>query len=436
MSETKQNSLLSRIFRAVFFGVGGAVGSRVFMVLAGILLSNILGQEPYGRFSSVNDTVNLFVTFSGVGVSATLTRYIAANRSNADLQGIFIRTLSGACMVMSVLFSAALALFAPQISQLCAGTRELSDYFRWVAVAVFFASMSSVEQSVMLGFERFAASSLVQLIRCFLYCVLCFVGSKLYGIYGAIAALVLSHGAQYFLSLAYNHLYFQKNRIRLRWQWDKATWHALVSFAFPAFVSGLFVLPVNWIGNAILTQTAGFAQMAVFSVARQWMSYITYIPSQLGQMRPIYTDLYAKGDYPQLKKLLLRSMVITTGAAIAVGGGVLLLSRFILGAYGEGYIQGTYTLAFMVLAAVLYTAQVQTGFLLQAAGKMWAGLFINGLWGVILLGCFACLTDLADLGYAISYSVAYVITLLLQLAVVSWVLRRMKAQINNKENNS
>lgn len=423
---SKQASLGRRVFRAVFFGVGGAAASRVFLALAGILLSNALGQETFGRFSNVNDTVNLFVTFSGAGVSATLTRYIAANRQDPQLQGIFIRTLSKACLVMSLALSAALAVFAPQISWLSAGTTELAPYFRLVAVAVFFSAMAAVEQSVMIGFECFAANSLIQLVQGLVYCAAGWSLSRTWGIYGAVAALVLSHGLHCLLSLIHNQLYIRRHRIVLRWQWNAMTRQAMFGFALPSYAAGLFVLPVNWIGNAILTRAAGFSQMAVFSVARQWMTYITYIPSQLGQMRPIYTDLYARGQKRSLTRLLLRTLVTTTGAALVLGALVLLFSDSILGIYGQGYLQGRYTLAFMILAAVLYTAQVQTGFLLQATGKMWIGFAVNVLWAASLLGCYLGLAGLEDLGYAISYCVAYLITLVVQLWVVLGELGRIK----------
>lgn len=425
MADKKENSLLKRVFSAIFFGVGGAAGSRVFMALANILLANILGQDAFGRFSSVNTTVNLFVTFSGMGISATITRYVAANRLDKGLQGMYIRTLSRLCLVMSLVLSAAMMVFARQISVLSTGGTELTVYFRVVAVAVFFASMSAIEQSVLIGFEQFAAGSAVQLIRCLLFCVLGYIFSKCWGIYGAVASLVVTHGIQYGISLAINHLYMKKHAIPLRWSWNAQTVQAMVTFALPAFASVLFVLPVNWIGNAILTRTAGFAQVALFAVAQQWMTYITYVPSQMGQMRPIYTDLYTQGEGAKLKRLLGRTLVLTTAAAAVIGAVVLLFSRPILGIYGEGYTDGQFTLAFMILAAVLYTAQVQTGFLMQATGKMWFSLGINCLWGVSLLVIYFLLRHLGALGYAIGYSGAYLITLLLQLVVMVCVLRNI-----------
>lgn len=428
MRAATHHKLVDRVFRAVFFGVGGAVGSRVFMALANIILSRVLGQEVFGQYSSLSTTVNLFVTFSGMGISATLTRYVAANSKDTEALGEYIRTLSWLCMGMAMLLTGVIAVFARQISVLSTGGESLTVYFRGVALAVLFAAMSAVEQSILLGFERFAFGSLVQLIRCGVFCVLGYVLSIRYGLTGSVAALVVSHALQYGMMVLYNRVMIRKKRITLKFRWNHRTRLAMFTFALPTFISGLFVLPVNWIGNAMLTQTAGFAQVSVFAVASQWMTYITYIPSQMGQMRPIYTDLYTRGKRQELLKLMVRTMLITSAIAVAIGAVVVAFSESILGIYGSGYRDGQYTLAFMVLAAVLYTAQVQVGFLMQAAGKMWISFFSNVVWAVTLLSVYAVLIELEDRGYAIAYATAYVVTLVLQLLVVYRFLRKMSKE--------
>lgn len=422
MYKPKMNHLLKRCVSAIVYGVGGAAGSRVLMFLANILLSRILGQEFFGQFSSVSSTVNLFVTFSGMGVSATLTCFVAAYRDDSRRLGIYIRTLSSICMVMSIVLSLSLFLFAGPISQFSTGTATLAGYFRIVAVSVFFASMAAVEQSVLVGFEQFRKSSLVQLIRCTLFCGLGYIFSRLWGIHGAVYALLISHGAQYFLSLAINQKYYRTHGIRPVWQWNSELKQATFHYAVPAFLSGLFVMPVNWLGNAMLTRSTSFSQMAIFTVCNQWMQYITYIPSQMGQMRPIYTDLYVKGEHVTLRRLVCRVSLSTTAVVSAVCLMLCLMSDFILPVYGAAYISGKPVFLIMVLTAVFYTAQVQTGFILQATNKMWLAVMINCTWGVSLIASYAAMLDLGAVGYAIAFCLSYSIILIIQWFIVIRVL--------------
>lgn len=185
-------------------------------------------------------------------------------------------------------------------------------------------------------------------------------------------------------------------------------------------------MPVHWIGNAMLTRTSGFSEMAVFTIANQWMQYITYIPSQMGQMRPIYTDLFVKRDMVMLRKLMIRITLMTTAAACGIGVIVVLARKLILPLYGSGYIAGEMTFSLMIIAAVLYTAQVQTGFILQAMSKMWISVAVNGLWGIVLICSYGVLLNQGAVGYSLAYCVAYLFSLVIQVILMIrylWIKR-------------
>lgn len=429
----KQSSLFKRCFSAIFYGVGGAAGSRILMFLANILLSRALGQEVFGQFSSLSGTVNLFVTFSGIGVSATLTRYVAATRDDGKMAGMYIRTLSSICCVMSMVLSASLFLFSDQISVLSTGVSTLGPYFKIVSFAVLFASMAAVEQSILVGYEMFRKSSVIQLARCAIFCGLGFVFSRIWGIYGAAVALLLSHIIQYILYFLANRNLFRARQVILSWKWTDETKEAAFSYAIPAFVSGLFVMPVNWLGNAMLTRTSGFTELAVFSVANQWMTYITYIPAQMGQMRPIYTDLYVRGHIDQLRKLMVKISITTTSIALVIVIAVTVFSKVVLSFYGAGYVAGQKTFVLMLLAAVLYTAQVQTGFILQTMKKMWVSVGINAAWGMILLSVYAILLNRGCEGYAVAYCAAYLVSLFIQMGLMKKYFKACQRCVNCKE---
>ena len=164
--------------------------------------------------------------------------------------------------------------------------------------------------------------------------------------------------------------------------------------------------------------------MAYFSIAQQWMTYITYIPSQLGQLRPIYTDLLVNKQFLKLKKIVNKTTLITTGLAFLVAVGISIFSEEVLLVYGNTYIESRYAFITMLFVAVLYTAQVQTGFIIQAAGRMWLGVLINAIWGISLVICFTVLKKHMALGYAISYLVSYAIIVIFQYCIYEKIINR------------
>lgn len=420
----EKRNLKERILHALVYGIGGAAGSRVLMALANVVLSRILGQEVYGKFSSLNSTVNLFVLFSGMGLSATLTRYAAMYRQKSDRLGIYIGTLRRICELMSLAFAIVMLFAAKQISFISTGGYELTEYFKVVAVVVYFASVSAVEQSIMIGLEKFRQSSMVQLVRCTVFLIMGYVLSLQWGIWGSVYALLISHLFQYVMSHVINAREYRSRKVKLRFVWGSETREAIIIFAIPAFLSSMFVMPVNWVCNAIVTSRYGFSELAIFNVASQWMTYITYIPSQMGQMRPIYTDLYQKEDICGLQKLVKKVTFTTTALAAVVAVVVGLFSNLILSAYGDGYVENKLPFYCMLATAVFFTAQVQTGFTIQAIGKMWIATIINAIWGFLLIATLLiniqCLPG--ALSYSVGYLLSYMITCVMQLLIAKKLL--------------
>ena len=132
---------------------------------------------------------------------------------------------------------------------------------------------------------------------------------------------------------------------------------------------------MNWINNIILTRNAGFGELAIFSVALQWLTMITYIPTQLGKVKPIYTDLYAQKNYLELKKIFknitLSSTILITPIILAG----IIFSKYILSIYGADYKGGYLTFILMMIASLLITMQSQIGALPKRLGKCGADSF-------------------------------------------------------------
>lgn len=416
--------LLQRIMKAIVFGIGGSVGSRALMMLSSVVISRVLGKEYYGQFSMVNSTVTLFVTFSGLGIGATLTRYVALYNNQSDKIGNIIGTLSKVVELISIIMSIAFFLLAEHLSFWVSNSNILTNYFKITSFTLFFSALGSIQQSILLGMEKYKKSAKIELIRCGVYLVIAGVLSVWKGIYGAIWALFITHFLRFYLMYIENCKEYREKHIKLTHRFDLEIKKIVTHFTIPSFISSLFVMPVNWINNTILARQVGFSELAVFSVALQWMTIITYIPSQMGQVRPIYTDLYARKEFKELKKVFKN---ITLSSIILVMPMVLIaiiFSKFILSMYGDGYETGYNTFIFMMIAASIITIQSQIGSLLQALGKMWTGFALNLIWSITIVGSFYYFRNLGSLGYAIAYCIAYSIHTLLSYGVIFLLWRK------------
>ncbi len=418
------SSLLQRILKAIIFGIGGSVGSRALMMLTGVLVSQVLGKEFFGQFSMVNSTVTLFVTFSGLGISATLTRYVAMYRDDYRRLGNIIGTLSSFVGVLSIVMSVFLLLFSGKMSFWVSGSDVLTNYFKITSLTIFFSALASIQQSVLLGMEKYRESAKIELLRTGVYLVLSVFFSVWLGIYGALFALLTTHLLRFYLMYLENKKEYAKHDIVISFCFDEEIRNIIWTYSLPAFAASLFVMPVNWINNAILTRSVGFGELAIFSVALQWMTMTTYIPSQMGQVKPIYTDLFAHGKYDELKKVFRNitfSSVVLVLPVVVIG---IRFSRNILSLYGSGYETGYVTFSLMMGTALLITMQSQIGTLLQSIGKMWAGFLLNLLWSIVIIGVFYSFKNLGSVGYAIGYVTAYGVHTVSSYCVVIYYFSR------------
>ena len=425
---TINNALFSRIIQAISFGVFGAVGSRFFILLAGILLSRILGETLYGKYSLVHTTVLTFVSFSGLGIGATLTRYIVVHREEPEYLGKIIKTLSTFCYLMSFIVALSAIFLSSKISHLIVQNDELSIYFKSAAVSIFFSSLASIQQSILIGFERYKENAYVQFLRCILYLILSVVLSGIFGISGAILALIGADVILFIVSDWLNRKQYKKEQIALKLDLNPNIRRMLFQFTLPTFIASMLYTPTLWIANAMLTKYAGYNEMAIYAVSNQWLTILTYIPAQFGNMKPIYTELYCNKKYAQLWKSFYRISIISSGILIPFIMMGILFGRTILGLYGGGYVDGAYTFYLMLIAAAIINLQAQVGSLLQAVGKMWTGFALNLAWSMVFLGLFYVLRSNGSVGYAIAYLSAYIIHTVNSLGIIFVLLRRTKKE--------
>lgn len=426
-------SMKKRIWNAIIYGVGGAVGSRFLILLSGIIVSNIVGKTSYGEFSHVNSTVTLFVTFSGLGISSTLTRFIAINKEDKMKIGKIIGSFGTIVSFFSIIMSLIMFLLAEQISFLTTENGDLIFYYQIGSLAMLFASLSSVQQSALLGFEQYKKSAIIELFRCFIYVIAAYFLSKSHGVTGAILALMLGFILKFILMLLVNVIYNYKNHIKLGFIFDKEIRHILFTFTIPAFISALFVIPVNWISNSLLVRNTSFDELAIFSVAQQWMTLITYIPSQLGQMRPIYADLYSRKQYKTLFKTVKKFTFISVLLVFGVSGLALIFAKPLLGLYGENYSEGVLAFRIMMIVAFVIVTQAQLGTVFETINKMWTGFTLNLVWSIILLGSFSYFVMYGSLGYALANLIAYTCHVIVSY-IILYFIRRKNNFYENIEN--
>lgn len=428
------SELKKRFFNAILFGIGGATISKGFLMLFNIIISRLLGEKQYGIYSIINNTVQTFTVFAGAGIGITLTRYVALYREkNKEMAGIIINTLLIFNIILSFILSIIVFIFSSNISNLISEDVDITLYIRITSGTILFTSIALILQSILQGFEQYRKIAFAQIISNLIMLMIGIFITRVYGILGTIISLLLLQIILMVFFVAIIRKIIKSENIQLKFKFNEIVKEAIVKVAIPAFLASIFVVPLLWVTNFIFTNKNGYEEFAAFSVCLQWFTILNYLPQQLGQVRPIYTQLYDDGKFKEMRKVINKMMLFSIGFAIIVAIILMIGSYFILKAYGEFYTNYIIPFIIMLISSIFYAMQAQYGSIFQAIGKIWMCLGLNIVWAISFITSFALLYRNGTLGYTLTYLISYGIYAIISIISFSAIMKKEKLKRRKEE---
>lgn len=419
------SDIRKRFFNAILFGIGGAVTSKVLLMLFNIIIARILGQTQYGIYSLINNTVQTFTVFAGAGLGVTLSRYVALYRDkDQELTGIVIKTLLMFNVILSAIISIIVFFLANNISNLISEEVNITIYIKITSGTIFFTSVASILQSILQGFEEYKKIAIVQIIANIVLLIVGVILTLLIKITGAIIALMMLQIISTILFIITILKITKQKQIKPKFKINQTVEEAIKKVAIPAFLSTIFVLPLLWITNFVFINKNGYEEFAAFSVCLQWFTILNYLPQQLGQVKPIYTQLFADGKIKEFKKTINKMILFSTMFAIIAATILMLGSFIILKAYGDFYTAYIIPFIIILVASIFYAVQSQYGSVFHAIGKVWMALFLNIIWAISFVICFIFLYSKGALGYCLTYLISYCVYSVVSVIVFNIVIKK------------
>lgn len=426
------NQIVKRMLNGIVMGVGGAVISKVLLTLFNIFLARILTVEAYGAYSLINNTVQTFTVFAGAGIGVTLTRYIALYREKDKNQaGILLGSLLIVNIIISLIISILVFIFADDIALLLESEIKINNLLRITAGTIFFTAVVTILQGALQGFESYKHIAIIQVISNFINMLLGLILAMYFGITGAIYSLLILQILMLILMI-YNLIKnMKKFKIELKINFDKTVKEAIIKVTIPSFLATIFVLPVMWVTNFYFSSNVGLEEFAVFSVCLQWFNIVNYIPQQLGQLKPIYTQLYDEGKYKELKKYNGKIIIITVLFSTICAIVLFFAKNIIIKSYGDYYLLCSKAFVIMLVTTIIFSIQSQYGSIFQAIGKSWLCFILNIVWSIAYLITFFIFYKMGAIGYAYTYLISYFIYATVS-SIAFYIIMKNKRGIKNE----
>ena len=435
MTETKPKSIMQRLLQGIKWNFLDVVIVSGGNLAVSILAARLLGVDDFGAFSIVKSTVYMLATVAGLGLGWTATKYIAELKTD-DL-GKMGRIL-GLCQLMagsvSFIFAGGLFFFAAEIATGPLQAPKLINPLQMAAVYILFTTLNGYQIGAMMGFEAFRKLAFLNCAQTLfsLICTGVFIWS--WGLAGAASALGLTAFLNWFLYHKALKKEMYNYGVKVSYVQLGREMTILMSFAFPAAISGIIGSIAVWLGNALLVrQEQGLAEMALFAVAGNIRSLVLFFPSLVTRVAsPMLCSVAGEKTNSGYAKLFWLNIIVTIGAAVIVALSAALLAPWLLVAFGKGYLGGTGVLAVIAAMSVIEVAANSFYQTLFVQGRLWWQVGVIVLWSVTLLGVTAVTVEsegAIGLGYA--YLAAHVVSLccyvLATLYLKAWQVRKEEA---------
>lgn len=406
----KKSQFVLRLARGVFWSLIGLVLSKGLMLIGNIVVARMLEKSEYGELGVVQQTIVMLGAFAGFGLGITATKHVAQYKDdNPERAGRIISLILLFGLFNSALLSVLLFLLAPWLATNVLASFEIVVPLKIGSLILAFSAINGVLIGVLSGFEAFKSIAKINALAGLLSFPAFVLGAYYADVIGCIWALVFSFSLTACLNALWLHKELKKWNIRLQFKNCMSEFSIIGRFSLPAALGGLLVGPVNWATSAIVVNAEnGYEEMAIYNAANQWFNLLIFVPNIIGNViLPILSEKAGKGFNESSKKALKYTIFLNLAVVVPmifVGG---LLSKNIMGVYGESYIEGWSTLIVVFATVALLVVNSPVGQLFAAAGKMWIGLIMNGFWALVFIVFTLLMVDSGAFGLALARCIAY-----------------------------
>jgi O-antigen/teichoic acid export membrane protein len=414
----------SRLVRGTFWASIGALVSRLFALVASIIIVRLLGKEGYGVMGMVYSTMGMFGVFAGFGLGSAATKYIAEFRLTDSLRtGRILTLVTLTSLITGGVMLIIAFLLSPWLAFHTLNRPDIAPLLQAGALLLFISTVTGVQQGVLAGFESFQKSAKINLYQGIASPFITVPFVWIYGVQGAIASYTVNTALTLILSAVAVRGEIKINRIQLteplHFCWSEHL--ILTRFAIPALFSSSLIGPVTWLTNTMLVNRAGgYGELGLFNAANQWRQVIMFLPALLSSaMLPILAQTHGQEDKADYKRIVAINLKMIWVIALPVTVLMMTLGKPLTSLFGRQFTGAAPIISVLMVSCFLNVVNGPVGSALTGAGKMWTGTMMNLGWAVALvLSTMALIPSLGGLGLALSYLFAYLLHSVWQMTYV------------------
>ncbi len=342
---TLRNSSLAK---DSFWAVLGSVVGKGLALIAGIFIARFLGKDIYGEYGIIKNTLTYLAIVSTFGFGYTATKYVAEYKEREDPKiGWLVRHIVQFTIAFSTFLAFLLLVFSKQIAVFIEAP-ELSCILRKYSIIVVFNALVSTQIGVLSGLKLFKINARVNSYSGISLFVFSLFFTYVWGLDGAVLALLLSFLLQTILNHYYINDYLKSYTVKANG--TKSEFVSMLSFSLPiALQEGLYTI-VRWVTIFLLIKYSDYGEVGLSSAASTWAAIVIFIPGMLKNV--MFSYLTTTDNHNHLVNRLLLFNLISTVIPVVI---FVAFSKLICSFYGPSF-TGLQSVLILSLISAVFTS--------------------------------------------------------------------------------
>ena len=370
--------------KGLFHIFGTSVINKILSFLTNIFVVNFLSKEEYGLFGYSNNLLNMFLLFSGLGLTSGILQFCSENRDNEEKEDIY-RYGFTAGLITNLVLGVILLIFSLYAPIKIEESRKYISLLSFMPIIQYlFEYVMTILRTKKMN-KEFA---FMQNINVFLYFIFSIIGAYKFGIIGVIIGRYIAFIATFLIEIINLRniymIFLRKNKLKKFLKLEILKYSS-VCCACNCISQLLYLLDVFLIGVII----ANKAIIAEYQVSTLIPNALLFIPNNL--MVFIYPYIAEKKDDKRWIKDIYIKIIKYMGIFNLVLGLILVIFAPIIIKilWGENYIGSVNSFRILSVSFIISSIfRIPTGNILAMMRKVKINLYISIASGVlnILIG--------------------------------------------------
>lgn len=395
--------------------VSTIIGSFGYVLLR-IILGRDLGTDGLGLFTLAYTFYLFGVQFSGFGIQAALTKYVAEFIEDSVTIRHYVSSGLQSSFIMGTILGVGLFVLAPFIAVLFFNLPDLKILIQITAFCYPFLAIQKVVEGTLNGSRRINLYAILNILRTVSILIVSTILVLLCGM-GVIGAVIGFVAPTIIIGILSPLLIWKDIGLDFLFL-NISIFRSTTLFGFYVVLSDSILFINTNISNIVIAYYLNPSELGIYSVALLFAQIMLLIPSAVRVVTsPVMANRYGKADIKGVKKIFLSSLKKTFIISLATALIIIILGPFLINTlFGEEFQASYLPLIILLLGYIFSATYTSVGSTLWSIGKLTISFRIFLVTGLLnLLLNLLLIPYIGIIGAALSTTVTLLVTVGIQI---------------------